>query len=958
MKLCTIFFHSKQLFQLSGRVVKGSGLALLLLTCVCHTLKAQQVNGVFTDFAKNPLWANIGMNGVKIETNGDIILSGYYELFFKAGLNGAPDTLPNKFPLLVRLNSSGVPKTDWGSLNRGYANTFNFITSNNGSAVIDRSHLLSDGGFLIAGHYENGQGYLTKAFVTGSRPTAFNGGNVLTYQVPQFTSKTYIEDWVVTSATTYTVRMEGVLANAQNIVVTAFNNTTGVPLPGFGTNGETEIRLPDYFELRHKHPVKIARNPADGKIYVAYTQKETPVADNIILFRLNSNGIIDSAFGNNGGIGYANFPVPSPYAITSLLLNGDGTITMGGYDDNGPASNVSFRTYHPSTQVISSTSFGAPANQIGVGAGCTTVGAVADANGGNERTVFAVAFPFEANRFRIFIQTYQSGNINATLNLTPWQYPGALSAEPTVIVRLSNGSFIVVGNMLRQNGTKAGLVIKFNADGTIDNSFGEQGSYIVNGSANISGMPWTDVAHLPNNKYVTAGGTSFIPEAPGEKGILINQFNADGSIDTSFGTYGALFAYQNAKYGRSVLKMEALPDGKFLMGGTYTNAPGEPGTGTSVSRSNVTIYKMLPDGSPDNDFGVFNNGRCHFSGWIGLGLTDLKVQQDTIYIGANTGQSHTGRYDAIVFKVNPNGVINSQYLAHVEFLHTFIISDVTGIAYVGGGINGSPKAICKVKPGLLGFSGRPDSSFGVNGRAVLPIVPEGEAEITTIKHIKLRPGYILVVSEWQFSNTNLKKGIFFTLISQQGIVEPGFGNGGNKFLQLPGASSIEGELFKSVDNDSHLLIFGQAIVGGQTKGFICKVDLDGNLVADFGTGGVIWTTATYTDPIIFDNNEDMVAIRRYGLIGGAALAKLQIPDDVYNRIKQGSWTGAISNDWFNTGNWAEGTVPDAFTEVVIASGAVIIPANTHATAYKVTVMPGATLSLGANSTLTITKNSP
>ena len=915
---------------------------------------AQQVNGVFTDFAKNPQWANIGMNSVKIESNGDITLSGFYELFLKSSvINGVLYTSPNKIPLLVRLNSSGKPRTDWGSLNRGYSNAFGYITSDGGSAVIDRSHLLSDGAFLIAGHYANGQGYLTKSFASGLRPSAFNGGDILKYQVPHFTSKTYIEDWVVTPSTTYSVRMEGVLANAQNIVVTAFNNTSGVSVPTFGTNGKTVIRLPDFFELRHTSPVKIARNATDGKIYVAYTQKETAIVDNIILFRLNSNGIIDSAFGNNVGIGYANFPVPSPYAITSLLLNNDGTITMGGYDANGPTANVSFRTYNPSTQVISSTSFGAAANAIGVGAGCTTAGAVLDANGGNERTVFAVAFPFEANRFRIFIQTYQPGNINATLNLTPWQYPGAASAEPIDMVRLSNGSFIVIGNMQRQNGTTAGVVIKFNADGTIDNSFGEQGAYVVNGSVDV----WTDVTHLPNNKYLAAGGTPFIPEAPGKRGILINQFNPDGTIDTSFGTNGALYAFQS-DYGRNALQLKALPDGKFLMRGTYTNAPGEPGMGSNTSRPIITIYKMLPDGSPDNSFGLNSNGRLHFPSWIGLSVSELKVQQDTIYMGANLGQSHTGRYNAMVFKVNPNGVMNSNYLAHVEFLHTFIISDLTGFAYVGGGINGSPKAICKVKPGQQGAAGRPDSSFGVNGRAVLPIVAEGVGEITFIKQIKLRPGYIFVVSEWQFSNANLTFGIFFTLISQQGIVEPGFGNGGNKFLQIPGATSIKSEQFKWVDNDSRLLIFGQATVGGHPKGFICKVDLDGNLVTDFGTGGVIWTRETYTDPLIFDNNGDMVAIKRYGILGSNALAKLQIPADVYNRIKQGSWTGTVNSDWFTAGNWAEGSVPDAFTEVVIANGSVLIGANKQAFAFSVRVLGGASFTIGANSTLEITKKNP
>ena len=51
-------------------------------------------------------------------------------------------------------------------------------------------------------------------------------------------------------------------------------------------------------------------------------------------------------------------------------------------------------------------------------------------------------------------------------------------------------------------------------------------------------------------------------------------------------------------------------------------------------------------------------------------------------------------------------------------------------------------------------------------------------------------------------------------------------------------------------------------------------------------------------------------------------------------------------------------VPDANTEVVIANGSVLIGASQHAFAYSVRVLGGATLTMGANSTLAITKNNP
>jgi len=65
--------------------------------------QAQQVNGVFTPFAKNNDWVNTGINSVNIESDNSITLNGYYE------------GNPNKYPMVVRLNSNGTIKTTYGA---------------------------------------------------------------------------------------------------------------------------------------------------------------------------------------------------------------------------------------------------------------------------------------------------------------------------------------------------------------------------------------------------------------------------------------------------------------------------------------------------------------------------------------------------------------------------------------------------------------------------------------------------------------------------------------------------------------------------------------------------------------------------------------------------------------------------------------------------------------------------
>lgn len=65
-----------------------------------------------------------------------------------------------------------------------------------------------------------------------------------------------------------------------------------------------------------------------------------------------------------------------------------------------------------------------------------------------------------------------------------------------------------------------------------------------------------------------------------------------------------------------------------------------------------------------------------------------------------------------------------------------------------------------------------------------------------------------------------------------------------------------------------------------------------------------------------------------------------------------SWTGALSNDWENPGNWGGcGSVPDDNTDVVITNGSVVL--NTNTTIRSLTIVAGATLTISPGVVLTV-----
>lgn len=928
---------------------------LIITTLLLNTTNssAQTINGVFTPFAKNNLWGNVVINTVIYENSGYLTLGGYYEGALRnVAVGNTVESRPYKIPLLMQLYPDGSFRTNFG--NGGYVHLTGPLSTLN-SSTIDKTYISNASSnpasiqYIIAGHNEDGNGYMMKTFISGSRPTAYNGGSVRYFNESNiFSRHRFVEDWVNGQ---YTVRKAGISFTDQKIILSSYSTSTGAPVSTFGNNGNIELPVPDQQVYNDTLPVKTMLG-GDGKLYVAFSVKTTSLADEIILYRVVPGpvGKIDSSFGTAG---IAKWPVPKPYSITSLNYHANQSITVGG-SSTDPTAGPSFINFHNNGDINSLTSYNYLVGQPFPGYGCKNISAKLANINGEERIVFAYAKPTGVpGRYQVAIASHKPGGGIDPLLYAPWQNDDFISVEPSDITVAGNTGFVVSGNATRPNGTTAGVVIKYNPDGTIDASFGNGGALIIDGK--VGGGSWSDIVQLQDNKYL-AVGNSFIPEDPGKSGLLFQKFRPNGDIDSSFGTNGTVFAYASG-YGRSARDVIELPDGKFLIGGTYTNYQNEPGIGTGTAGSKATIYRFMPDGTPDYDFAF--NGKLHYSGSGGMTYIETKVQDDTIYMAGNVGTTHSGFGKAYIYKLTPNGTPYSAYLPRLPFLHCFTISENTGNAFVGGGINGTPKAICKVKRGPQGFSGYADSSFGINGIVSQSLINSGE--LTEIKEIKIRPGYLFVVSTWRESNSaSAPSGIFFNSItSDDGVMDMNFGTNGNKFLQLPGATAIVSDQLKWINDGSNLLIFGRAVVAGVNRGFICKVDTNGELVSGYGTNGVIWTDATnfaYTG-MITNNQDDLVVIDNLGFLGGGALSKLKVPATVFHILQPGTWLGTIDNDWFKPGNWQAAKVPDEYTEVILAAGNnIVIGGNRTAHAYKITIQSGAVLTVEPGSSVDISSD--
>src|SRR5438874_8527210 len=188
----------------------------------------------------------------------------------------------------------------------------------------------------------------------------------------------------------------------------------------------------------------------------------------------------------------------------------------------------------------------------------------------------------------------------------PVDNPGGEISVPGFLQVLSSGK-IVTGGVLSPHDVTRFRVARFNADGTPDTSFGsgdgisdtlDIGTGIVSTSILIS-----DGAIQSDGKIVLAAGTL--------TGFAVARYNADGTIDTSFGGDGSPANDVNGLPGIEIIdagiaqsgdeidhpSVAIAPDGHIYVVGDW-KADGVEGAALFVTRLNA-------DGSIDTDFGGF-----------------------------------------------------------------------------------------------------------------------------------------------------------------------------------------------------------------------------------------------------------------------------------------------------------------------------------------------------------------
>jgi serralysin len=154
----------------------------------------------------------------------------------------------------------------------------------------------------------------------------------------------------------------------------------------------------------------------------------------------------------------------------------------------------------------------------------------------------------------------------------------------------ADGKIVAVGIAGNQAGFNNFALARFNTDGSLDPSFGSNGK-VSNTIADILDQA-NAVAIQPDNKIVVAGYSKLTNAGPFEAAVL--RYNANGSLDTSFGTNG--FVLTNLSSSFSTIAAIALQaDGKIV-------AAGEAYATIGLDTADFTLVRYNANGTLDSGF--------------------------------------------------------------------------------------------------------------------------------------------------------------------------------------------------------------------------------------------------------------------------------------------------------------------------------------------------------------------
>lgn len=376
--------------------------------------------------------------------------------------------------------------------------------------------------------------------------------------------------------------------------------------------------------------------------------------------------------------------------------------------------------------------------------------------------------------------------------------------------------------------------------GTLDPAFGNGGKAI----ATVSGSYCSGecVAEQADGKIIVGGAT------PGF--ALLVRFNADGSLDSGFGTNGMVLTDVDAS-NDFISAVAVQSDQRIIAGGVRFN---------SSADGQAIVMRHLPDGSLDNTFGTSGIRTLTVVGAMDSYVKGLAVQPDGKIVVAGQYYSATG-WASFATRLNADGTTDAAFgLVLIDITpgsddYTTDMALMADGRVILGGTVQSP-GIGGMFVARLNPDGTYDTTFDSDGKLVLDV---GGSDGDLGNSLRVQSDGKILIGGLTYNNTD-GYAVAVTRLLPDGTPDPGFGSNGTTAVAtlqvddwaLPSlALQPDGKVLIGVDDNA----------GSTPRARVIRLLDNGLLDPDFGINGIGTSNAT-------SGNDFEYAVRTHFLADG------------------------------------------------------------------------------------------
>jgi uncharacterized delta-60 repeat protein len=481
----------------------------------------------------------------------------------------------------------------------------------------------------------------------------------------------------------------------------------------------------------------------------------------------------------------------------------------------------------------------------------------------------------------------------------------ALTISLKAMAQQSDGKLVFAGTAQQYTAPSGDhfLVVRLNADGTLDTSFDGDGWALID----FDGSNSSDVAYAvlvqPDGKIVAVGQTTvFSPVYTSNIGLV--RLNADGSPDIGFGTNGRVSfdaGGSGIEEARGVVRRSS--DGRLVVAGT-------------TDRNNeydIIFAAFTSSGQPDTTFGIDGVRVVTFGEGSYEQAFALAQQSDGALVAAGVGPGSSVQTMAAV-RVTTAGELDDTFDGDgrviVDFGQVNAAANALAIQSNGrivlagyadiGGERQSALARLTATGGLdtdLGGSGTVTHDFGAewNYEAAVGVAIQTDDSI--------------VIGGDLYNQTNQTRDLFVARFAGNGSVDSTFGHQGLAVADFgtPGQSSLVEAYGLLRQSDGRLVVAGHDSANYSTEN-VARFDYAGG-----GSAGVLSFRATSSNPVE-GSGALTINVRRTGGATGAVTTNVRLG------AGSGQASAALGCDFDATLvplSWADGDYADKEITVTI-----------------------------------------